>query len=113
MPTDEADPIALTPDPRSDRDLGVELHTHLKIPLEIGLWDRKRMGGGGGGALKAIDHCIEISFLGRFRWRMLGGAAIDCLMKDGIVRIVLLHRIEVGRAFEEMGALTASVFGAD
>lgn len=63
--------------------------------------------------MKAIEHCFKISFLGRFRWRVLSRTTIDCFIQDRIFRIGLLHMIEVGRAFEKMSALTTGVFGAD
>lgn len=42
--TDEADPIALTPNAWSDRDLWVELYTHLEVSFQIGFGDGKGVG---------------------------------------------------------------------
>lgn len=39
--TDEADPVALTPDARSDRYLWVELYTHLEVSFQVGFGDGK------------------------------------------------------------------------
>ncbi len=41
VPRDVADPIALTPYARTDRDLGVELDAHLEIALEDRFRDRE------------------------------------------------------------------------
>ena len=41
VPRNVADPVALTPNPRSDRNLRIQLHAHLKIALKdrFGYWE--------------------------------------------------------------------------
>lgn len=113
MATDEADPVALAPYTWPHRYFGIELDTHLKVALQRGLGDRERVRSRGGATLEATDHGIEVSFLGCLRRGMLGGRAIDRFMKYRVVRVVLLHGVEVGRALEKMCALAAGVFGSD
>lgn len=111
VPTDEADPIALAPDAWSDGDLGVQLYTHLEVTLQLGFRNGERLRGRRGGALEAVDHGIEIAFLVRLCRSVLGRCAIDRFVQDGIVRVVLLHGVKVGRALEEMGPLATGIFG--
>lgn len=111
MPTDEADPIALAPDAWSDGDLGVQLYTHLEVTLQLGFRNGERLRGRRGGALEAVDHGIEIAFLVRLCRSVLGRCAIDRFMQDGIVRVMLLHGVKIGRALEEMGPLATGIFG--
>lgn len=111
---DEADPIALPPDSRSDRDLGVDLYTHLKITLQTGSGNRVGVRGSGGAALEAIvHHRIKVPFLRCLNRRMLGLVAIDGFVENGIVRIVLLHGVKISRTLEKVRALTAGVFSPD
>ena len=46
MTRDVSDPIALSPNARSDTDLGVQLHAHLEVAFEDGFGDRKGARGG-------------------------------------------------------------------
>ncbi len=65
-----------------------------------------------GAALETGDHGVKIAFLGCLgRGVVLSGSAVDCFMQDWAVRIVFLHVVEVGRALDEVRALTAGVFG--
>lgn len=111
MTTDEADPIALAPDAWSDGYLGIQLYAHLEVTLQLGFRNWERLRSGRGGALETVDHGIEIAFLVRLCRSVLGGCAIDRFMKNGIVRVMLLHGVKVGRALEEMGTLAAGIFG--
>lgn len=98
MTTDEANPVALTPNTRSDRDFWVQLNTHLEIALKIRFWNRigaRRRGV----ALKSIDHGIKISFLGSFDRRRYR-STVDSFMKDRVVGVVFFHGGKVIRAFE-------------
>lgn len=110
MPADITDPVALTPDARPNGDLGVELHAHLKIPLESRL--RDRVGPRSGRVpLEAVDHGVEVPFLRRLIWRGDRGA-VDGFMKDRVVGVMFLHGVQVIGALEEMRALAAGVFRA-
>ncbi len=111
--TDEADPIALTPDTWANGDFGVQLNAHLKVSLQLRFWNGKRLRSGRGGALETVDHSIKIALLGRLCWSVMDRCAIDCLMKNGIVWVLLLHGVKVGRTLEKMGTLATGVFGPD
>lgn len=111
MSTDEANPVALTPNSRSDRDFWVQLNAHLEIALEVRL--RNRIGPRRRGiALKSIDHGIKISFLGSFdrRWYR---STVDSFMKDRVVGVVFFHGGKVIRAFEQMGTLARGILRTD
>ncbi len=98
MTTDEANPVALTPNTGSDRDFWVQLNAHLEITLKV--WLRNRIRARRRGiALKSIDHGVKISFLWCFdgRWYR---STVDSFMKDWVVGVVFLHGSEVIRAFE-------------
>ena len=111
VPGDVSNPIALPPNPRSNADLGVQLHAHLKIAFE----DRLRYGkraGRGGIALEA-NHGVVVALLGFVGGGGDGGGAVDGFVQDGIVRVVLFHGAEVVGALEQVLTLTGGVFGAD
>ena len=111
MATDEADPVALTPNTRSDGNLWVQLDAHLEIALQARLWDRIRTRGRRI-ALEAIDHGVEVSLLGSLD-RGWYRSTVDSFMKDRVVGIVFLHGGEVVGAFEQMRTLTRGVFRAN
>ena len=104
-------PIALPPNPRSNTDLGVQLHAHLEIAFEDGLGDRKSAGRGGI-ALEA-NHGVVVALLGFVGGSGDGGGAVDGFVEDGIVRVVLFHGTEVVGALEQVLSLAGGVFGAD
>lgn len=67
-----------------DRYLGVELDTHLKVTLQRRLGDGPSPVDGGGVALEAIHHGIQIAFLRHFarrRWCGRQGGTVDGLME--------------------------------
>lgn len=107
MSADIADPIPLAPNAGPDRDLRVQLHTHLEIPLQRGLrdWIGTRRGGI---TLEAVDHGVEIAFFGYLVGCHHGGT-VDSFMEDGIIRIVFLHGAEVIGTLEQMRALATGV----
>ena len=111
MTGDVADPVALTPDTRTDRDFRIKLNTHLEIALEDGLGDWKRARSGGVAYKTAHDHGLVIALFRNLCWS-LNGSAVDGFVEDGVVRVVLFHGAEVVGTFEEVGALTRCVFGA-
>lgn len=98
MPGDVADPIALTPNTRSDGDFRIQLHAHLEIALEDRFRDRKRARSGGI-ALEAANHGLVVALFGRFGGRD-GRGAVDGFVQDRVVRVVLLHGAEVVWAFK-------------
>ena len=100
MTANEADPITLTPDPRADRYLRIELYAHLEVALQLGLRDGKGMRGRGGTALEPIDHGFKIPFLWSLGWSVLRWRSVDCLMEDGIVRVMLFHCVEIVGTFK-------------
>lgn len=109
--TNVTDPIPLTPDTRSNRNLRVQLHTHLKIAFECRFrdWVGTRRGGV---TLEAVDHGVEVSFF----WRLVrcgNRGTVDSFMEDGVIGVVLLHGAEIIRTLEKMGALTAGVLRTD
>lgn len=111
MSRDEADPVPLTPDARTNGDLRVELNGHLEIAFE----ERFRDGEGsrrGRIALKSADHCFVVAFLWRFGWSD-GGCAVDGFVQDGIIGIVFFHGAEVVGAFKEVLSLARGVLCAD
>lgn len=113
MSTDVADPVALTPNARADRDFGVELNAHLKVSLKS--WFRDGIGASGRRiALETIDHSIKVTFLvrGLDGWCRDWGS-VDSFVQDWIVRVVFFHRAEIVGTFEQMGALATGVFGSN
>ena len=111
VPGDIPDPIALPPNPRSNTNLGIQLHAHLEIAFEDRLGYRERAGRGGV-ALEA-NHGVVVALLGFVGGGGDGGGAVDGFVQDGVVRVVLFHRTEVVGALEQVLALTGGVFGAD
>lgn len=61
--------------------------------------------------MEAIDHGIQVSLLRGFHGRC--GRTVGGEFKDGVLRVVFFHSVEVVWAFEEVGALAGGVFGAD
>ena len=113
MTRDIADPIALTPNTRTNRDPRVQLNTHLKIAFE----HRFRDGKGsrrGRVTLEARHHSLVVAFgwFGSF-----GGSgvrsAVDGFVEDGIFGVVFFHGGEVVGAFKEVLALAGGVFRTD
>ena len=111
VPGDIPNPIALPPNPRSNTNLGIQLHAHLEIAFEDGLGYRE-CAGGGGIALEA-NHGVVVALLGFVGGGGDGGGAVDGFVQDGVVGVVLFHRTEVVGALEQVLALTGGVFGAD
>lgn len=70
------------------------------------------MGSGRGTALESIDHGVKVALLGCLDRCMLSRIAVNSLVKDGIVRIMFLHSVQIIRAFEEVRTLAAGVFGS-
>ena len=62
-----------------------------------------------------MHHGIMISLLVGLGLRGRGGdgRAVDGFVQDRVIRVVFLHGGEVVGTFEEMLALTGSIFGAD
>lgn len=110
MTGDVSNPVALTPNARTDTDLRVQLHAHLEIALENGFRDRK--GAGGGGVALKANHGVVITLLG-FGRGSDGGGAVDGFVEDGIVRVVLFHGTKVIGTLEQVLTLTGSVLRAD
>lgn len=97
---DVADPVALTPNARTNGDFGVELNAHLKVSLKS--WFRDGIGASGRRiALETIDHSIEVTFLvrGLDGWCRDWGS-VDSFVQDWIVRVVFFHRAEIVGTFE-------------
>ena len=107
---DVSHPISLSPDARSDTDLRIQLHAHLKVALEDGFGDRK--GAGGGGVALEADHGVVIALLG-FGLGSDCRSAIDGFVKDGIVRVMLFHGTEVIGTLEQVLTLTGGIFCAN
>ena len=99
----------MTPDPRPNGDIRAQLQAHLKVTLERRPRDRKRACPNGI-ALEAVHHGVEVPLLRRLH----GGRRrpIRRELEDRVVRVMLLHRVQVIGAFEEMGALAARVLRA-
>lgn len=112
MSANEAHPIPLTPDAGSDTDLGIELYAHLEVAFESRHRDSIVVAHGAG-SLEAVHHGFVIALLRCLDGRDLGWRAIDGLVEDRIVRVVLLHGLKVVGALEEVLALTGGVFGAN
>lgn len=70
------------------------------------------MGSGRGTALESIDHGVKVPLFGCLHGCMLGRIAVNSLMKDRVVRVMFLHSVQIIRAFEEVRALAAGVFGS-
>ena len=81
MPGDVANPVALSPNTRSDADARVQLHAHLKVPLQDGFGHRKTSAGRGF-ALEAMHHGLMIALLVGL-W--LGGGRAEGRTVDGFV----------------------------
>lgn len=99
-----------------DGDLGVELDAHLKVPLQGRLGNGPGTVDGGGIALEAIHHGIQIPLLWHLARRCRGGSqrgTVDGLMEDGRLGIMGLHGLEVVSALQQMGALPTGVLGAN
>jgi len=62
--------------------------------------------------LEAAHHCVVVALLGRLR-RGDSGGAVDGFVKDGVVRVVLLHGAEVVGTFDQMLALARGILGAN
>lgn len=112
MSTNKAHPIPLPPDPLPYRDLRIQLDAHLKIALKLRHWNRVRVTHLSATLEAAIDHGVEVSFLGRLGRCGLYGGAVDSFMEDGVVGVVLFHGAEVIGALEEMLALAGGVLRA-
>lgn len=113
MSADVADPVALTPNARTDGDFGVELNAHLKVSLKS--WFRDGISASGRRiALETIDHSIKVTFLvrGLDRWCRDWGP-VDSFVQDWIVWVVFFHRAEIVGTFQQMGALATGVFGSN
>ena len=61
--------------------------------------------------MEAIDHGVQVSLLWGFHGRC--GRTVGGEFKDRVLRVVFFHGVEVVGAFEQVGALTRGVFGAD
>ena len=112
MPTDEAQPVPLPPDTWPNGDLWIQLDAHLEVTLQLRYWDRIGMAHLCATLEAAIDHGVQISFLGRLGWGCLHRSTVDGFVEDRVVRIVLFHRAQVVGTLEQVLALTGSVFGA-
>lgn len=110
MPRDIANPIPLPPNAWPNRDLRVQLDTHLEVTLKDRLRNRKRTRRGRV-TLEATDHSIMVPLLGRFS-RRDGGCAVNGFVQDWVIRVVLLHGTQVVGTLEEVLALTGGVFGS-
>ena len=108
MATNETNPVALTPNTRSDRDFWIQLNAHLEIALKVGFWNRIRASRRGI-ALKSVDHSIKVSLLRSFDWCWYR-STVDSFMEDWVVGVVFLHSSKVIRAFEQMRTLTRGIF---
>lgn len=111
MPRDVADPIALTPDTRSDGDFRIQLHAHLEIALKNRLRNGERARGGGI-ALEAANHGLVIALFGRFG-RRDGRGTVDGFVQDRVIGVVLLHGAKVVWAFKKVLTLAGGVLCAD
>ena len=111
MTRDEPNPVALSPDARTNTDPRVQLHAQLEIALENGFgnWEGAR---GGGVALEA-QHGVVVAFLGLLGGRGGGRGAVDGFVEDWIFRIVLLHGTQVIGTLEQVLTLTRGIFCAD
>lgn len=110
MTRDVANPIALSPNARSNTDLWVQLHAHLKIAFEDGFGDRE--GARGRGVALKADHGVVITLLG-FGRGSDGRSAVDRFVENGIVRIVFFHGTEVIGTLEQVLTLTGGILCAD
>ena len=91
MPTDEAQPVALAPDTRSNRDLRVQLHTHLEIALELRRRDGVLMAHLRTTLETAVDHGVQVTLLGGFGGGSLHRGAVDSFVEDWVVGVMFLH----------------------
>ena len=111
MARDEADPVALPPDAVANRDFRVELNADLEIAFETGLRDWQSSRSDRLALETTIHHSVQISLLRSLHcW---GGSSISSKFEDRALGVVFLHRIQVGRAFEQMSSLTAGVLRTD
>lgn len=110
MTRDVSNPVALSPNARSNTDLWIQLHAHLKIAFENGFGDRE--GARGRGVALKADHGVVITLLG-FGRGCDSRSAVDRFVEDGIVRIVLFHGTEVIGTLEQVLTLTGSILCAD
>lgn len=113
MSTDISDPAPLAPDARTHRDLGVQLHADLEIPLQDGFGDGEAAGGGRL-TLEPTHHRLVVALLVGLGLRGgLDGRAVDGFMEDGVIRVVFFHGGEVVGALEQVLALARSVLRPD
>lgn len=110
MTGDVSNPIALSPNARSNTDLRVQLYAHLEIALENGFGDGK--GARGGGVALEANHGVVITLLG-FGGGCDGGSAVDGFVEDRVVRVVLFHGTEVIGTLEQVLTLTGGVLCTD
>ena len=110
MTRDVSNPIALTPNARSDADLGVQLHAHLEIALENRFGDRK--GARRRGIALETDHGVVITLLG-FGGGSDSRSTVDGFVEDRVVRIVLFHGTQVIGTLEQVLTLTGGIFCAN
>ena len=110
---DISDPAPLAPDAGPHRDLRVQLHADLEIPLQDGFGDGEAPGGRGL-ALEPAHHRLVVALLVGLGLRGgLDGRAVDGFMEDGVVRVVLFHGGEVVGALEQVLALARGVLRPD
>lgn len=110
MTRDVSNPIALTPNARTDTDLRVQLHAHLEVALENGFGDGK--GAGGRRVALKADHGVVVTLLGFGRGGD-GRSAVDGFVEDRIVRVVLFHSTEVIGTLEQVLTLTGGILCAN
>ncbi len=108
---DETDPMAVAPNRSPDGNLRIELHAHLEVALERRLGDGERARVHCVGAsLETANHGLEVALFGSFHRRR--GRAVGRQLQDGVLRVVLLHRVQVVGALEQVLALAARVLCA-
>ncbi len=110
MTRDVSNPIALSPNARSNTDLGVQLHAHLEIALKNRFGDRK--GARRRGVALEADHGVVITLLG-FGRGSDSRSTVDGFVEDRVVRIVLFHGTQVIGTLEQVLTLTGGVFCAN
>ena len=114
MPADIAQPVSLSPYAGTHADLRVQLDTHLEVPLQLRRGDGIAVGHGARALECGIhDHGLVIALLRRLDRGGLHGRPVHGFMKDWVIRVMLFHRREVVRAFEQVLSLTRGVFGAN
>ena len=99
MATDVAHPVALAPNARSNRDLGVELHAELKVTFKGRLGDGSCLRDRGAALEATVQHGVEVPLLWFLGRGGLGRRTVDRFMEDRVAGVVLLHSAEVGGTF--------------